>query len=867
MPAVKSGLFYIGIVILAFVFGNVRGQVAAEKSALKNMQKLKWGSAKSRLDKSLTKDSLSAGIDYMLAQYFFSQANPAFNIDSAYFFTNKTLADFGHADAKEVGRLQKIPLDSAIIVQLRERIDSAAFEQAKTINTEKAYSHFLEHFTSSKDQPRAIELRYEAAYIDALKENTYQAFAYYLEKYPQTSRVKEANAKYELLLYEEKTKDKRLKSYRTFVKEYPESSYRAVSEKFIFQMSTGSGSIQSFRDFLTNYPASSSAPHARNILFHIYKENDLAADEEPLLKNDSLMNILKLSKDYLVPFLAGDKFGFMDNQGNKIIEPNVAEIDDNYLCGAIAEDILHLGNKLVARNNAVVYEGNIGEVNELGFGFLEITDDKCVRVIHKSGHVFGDTCILSVKIIAGKFLAMQKEKGWLLYTLTYLQIPIGEWDDVKEIHGNIALKKNNKWSLTKPELIAAVIDHEEFKSIGPFDEAEPWQGNLIWIKSGESEGLLDLQLNFKMPLVQQQLKQGFYGIKSIAKSQVRWLDMSANEIGSFQGMSSSKPWVAVKNSNQWKLLDKVGSKYQSRNYDTIQFTGVFACGTRNDSLIIHFNPSKALVFNRVPYGFITSKDSTSFLWIEEGDKKAVYDASGKKLFSSVFDKIAYNEHGVFIINKKEKKGLIKSDGNLLLPIEFDAIGDITGSWIPLLKSSKFGLYDLTLKKEIKPTYDKNLKRYNDKFVVAFKGGVCGFITLDNKPQGKFEYDEILFWNDTTALVKQGFQWMLIDIQTREVLFDKIKDYKMVTDTEQEKIAILHKENAYGVISNKKGVIIPATFTDIINIGTREEPLYFTEKNVEEASIFVVIYYDETGKLIHRQAFDEDEYERIYCSNN
>lgn len=777
------------------------------------------------------------------------------------------MADFGQADAKELGRLQKIPLDSAIIIRLRDRIDSAAFDRAKTINTEKAYSYFLEYFTTSKDHPRAIELRYEAAYIDALKENTYQAFAYYLAKYPETSRAKEAKAKYERLLYEEKTKDKRLRSYRTFVKEYPESSYRAVTETHIFQMSTGSGSTQSFRDFLTSYPMSTSAPRARDILFHIYKENDLAIDEEPLLKNDSLIHIEKLSKDYLVPFLAGDKFGFMDNQGNKMIEPSVSEIDDDYLCGAITEDILRLGNKLVARNNAVVYEGSIDEVNDLGFGFLEIVDDRCIKVIHKSGRVLADTCVLGAKIIAGKFLAVRQEKGWSLYTLAYLQIPIGEWDDVKELNGNIVLKKNNKWSLTKPELIAAVIDHEEFKSIGPFDVAEPWKGNLIRVKSGASEGLLDSQLSFKMSLEQQQLAAGFYGIKSTSNSKVRWLDMSANEIGSFEDLSSSIPWVAVKNSGQWRLIDKASSNYLSRNYDTIQFTGVFACGIRNDSLTIHFNPTKSLVFNRVPYGFITSKDSTSFLWIEEGDKKAIYDASGKKLFSFAFDKIAYNEQGVFILNKKEKKGLIKSDGNLLLSVEYDAIGDITGSWIPLLKNSKFGLYDLVLRKEIKPMYDKNLKRYNDKYVVAFKGGVCGLIALDNKPQVKFEYDEILYWSDTTALVKHGFQWMLIDIESRSVLLDKIKDYKMVSDTRSEKIAIIHQENAYGVISSKKGVIIPATFTDIVNIGTREEPLYFTEKNVEEASIFVVIYYDETGKLIHRQAFDEEEYERIYCSNN
>jgi hypothetical protein len=58
-----------------------------------------------------------------------------------------------------------------------------------------------------------------------------------------------------------------------------------------------------------------------------------------------------------------------------------------------------------------------------------------------------------------------------------------------------------------------------------------------------------------------------------------------------------------------------------------------------------------------------------------------------------------------------------------------------------------------------------------------------------------------------------------------------------------------------------------TFTDIINLGSKDDPLYFTEKHVEEASIFVVIYYDRNGKLIRRQAYEPEEYEKIYCSNN
>jgi hypothetical protein len=45
------------------------------------------------------------------------------------------------------------------------------------------------------------------------------------------------------------------------------------------------------------------------------------------------------------------------------------------------------------------------------------------------------------------------------------------------------------------------------------------------------------------------------------------------------------------------------------------------------------------------------------------------------------------------------------------------------------------------------------------------------------------------------------------------------------------------------------------------------PLYFTEKQVEEAGIYVVIYYDKDGRQLRKQVFETDEYEKIYCTRN
>jgi hypothetical protein len=181
---------------------------------------------------------------------------------------------------------------------------------------------------------------------------------------------------------------------------------------------------------------------------------------------------------------------------------------------------------------------------------------------------------------------------------------------------------------------------------------------------------------------------------------------------------------------------------------------------------------------------------------------------------------------------------------------------------------KFGLYNIALQKLIKPQYDKNLIPYAEDFIAAYESGHYGFIDWEGESATAFEFEEIRYWNDTTALVKKDQRWMLFAMKTWKSIEGDIRDVKMISDTPDEKLAIVKQGEAYGVLSNRKGVVIPLTFTDLVNIGSSEEPLYFTEKHVSEASIFVVIYYDRNGRLLRREIYEEaDDYEKIYCPNN
>jgi hypothetical protein len=114
------------------------------------------------------------------------------------------------------------------------------------------------------------------------------------------------------------------------------------------------------------------------------------------------------------------------------------------------------------------------------------------------------------------------------------------------------------------------------------------------------------------------------------------------------------------------------------------------------------------------------------------------------------------------------------------------------------------------------------------------------------------------------LAKKDSHWILYEIKTGKVLLDKIKDYRLVANVEGEKLAIIYQGTDHGVIHSRRGIIIPIAYSDIVNVGSAAKPLFFTEKHLEEASVFVVIYYDNNGQILRKEMYDQEAYDRIYC---
>jgi hypothetical protein len=855
--------FKIGLIVLIFSWTPVLGQFNSLHQAEKKMEQGKWGNAYQILTKALGKDSLNVQAELMMSGWFLNQNNPGKNIDSAYQHNLKALHAFQKASDKQKEKLKHDQTDSASIVQLRKKIDSTAFESAKQINTEQSYQDFIQKFQFSKDRPVAFELRDEVAFVNVLRQNSYIAFDDYLKLYPKSHRAKEAKERYEKLLFESKTRDKKLKSYLAFVTEFPLSPYRLLADKNIFEIATSDGTPDSFISFITNYRQNSLLAHARDILFYI--DNEHHEKNAELWMTDSLKKIEEINKLNWVPVYKNKKYGFMDSQGTETFAPQFDAIKEEYKCSLVIDDILITSDGLFSRGGIRLADKTF-VVKDLGFGFLKIGDSSCLKVLHKSGAWVIENCVQDAWVMSGRFLII-KINGLLgLYTLTGRELWPAQWNSIDMMEGVVVLDRAGKKTLCLPSQLAMAADGNPLPENFVFDNVRSLGDDRLLVSNGMLEGVINSNFEFIVPLSRQSLFQMPFGLARKINDQFIFSNLTPElENTTWEDYRFYRQWLVLRNGNDSRLVDIHSKKIIESNPDSVWFANGLAFASDGDSLHVHINSAtRSTLAKNAKLSFVKSADSIRYFFSELKSKKTVFSIeTGKKIFVTDYDQIESITPDKFLVIKQNKKGLLDKKGKLILQAEYDALL-LNKNQLSLLKEKKFGIYDLASGKLIKPIYERNLSLLDSSTLIAFKSDHYGLINWDNTPLTAFEFSEIIPWKENVVWVKKDFEWGLFDFATSNYLLKNIKAFHVIAERQEEKLAMVQQDNYFGILSNIHGVVIPISFSLISNLGSKDEPFYFTTKEVEEAGIVVVLYYNSEGKLLRKQVYEDEEYAHIIC---
>lgn len=872
MAGARSFGFLLSLTLLVLSCGIVSKD--PERAAVSHIAEKKWSAVESDLRGAFRKDTLNAEAKFIYAQYFLSEGNPLFNADSSALYTRRALMALSQSSPKQKERLQKLSIDSASLVSFQSRVDSAAFEQARQKNTVQAYESFINHYPDAIQYSEAMELRDEVAYVDALRTNSPEAYKQYAESYPASRRLNEARERYEQLIFKEKTTSGTIADYRSFLDEFPESTYRETAEQFIFEVSTSSGLIDDYLEFINQYPKGSQSSKARNIVYYLLREANIKRPAS--IDSDSLRMLDERNKGYWVPFYKNGLYGFMNDEGVEVMTPQFESIDSTYLCGEVTNDFLVTSSGVYGRSGALLLKKTPTRAEDMGNGFLSIIDGECHTVVHQSGFQVGENCVEDARIVADQFIALKKKEAWNVYAFNAKQLLPSAYEDITAVDKVIVLKRYGKKIVVRASQIAAVSAAKPLDESHVFDEVRAWGEGNLWVKNGVLEGVIGQDLQFVIPLERQVLVKTSFGFtrKKDSKLQVTGI-LPALETTSYDEVHDYGDWLELIANGRSTLYKVSAKKVVASNLDSVWMKNRVAFGAKNDSLYVYAGASRLASFEKsAPVTFIKGSDSVVYFWVpEKKNNKVVFEASrGKKLFAAEFEDIEVisAKQDLFVFTRKNKKnvlkkGIFRRDGKIAQPAEYDAIIPSSGGFLSLLKEKKFGLYDTRTQKLIKPEYERNVLPYAGNYFIAYKGGY-GLITVAETPVTDFDYEEIRYWNDTAAWVKKNFSWSILSIKDKNLRLTRIRSFQDIKDNGGEKIVRVQQDNYFGIVSNKKGLLISPTFTEILNIGSDEKPFYFTEKRVEEAGIYVVIYYNSQGKLVRKQVYEEEEYEKIYCEN-
>lgn len=856
------------------------------KRSAKHLEKENFAKVDKLLHKSLEKDSINPGANYLYSLLYNQKDYANNSLDSAYNFVNEALYNYAIADGKKLKKLHRLDIDSLTLTTHKTFLDSLAFERAQIADDIAGYNYFIDRHPAAIQVPAAISRRNDIAFADAREINTYESYRQFMDTYPDAEQLKDATELYDILLFEGKTRDKKLESYIAFLENYPKTPYRAEAEKHIFEISTAGNTIESYHNFIKDFPDSRFAKKAVDFMFHTFRQHDSAQHFFRAFPDfptrDSLQAAVDLATNAVFPIYGGENFGFMNSFGEILISPAYETVPPDYLCGGIAEDFLLIpseGNgQILSKKGEIIYEGGFENAEDIGFGLIRIENGGKFGVVHKAGHLIMPLQYEHVALINNKFILYNQQGLLGLLALNGRNILEPEYQDIYALEEFIILQKDNKLGVTNAEKLVQKVNQVPLKPDFIYDEVELIEADLLHAFQGEQETVLDENLNRVFPLGNQNIYPVKYGwlVEKDSSFMIYNDDLLPLANQRYKAALFNKNWLGLKKSEHWGIMGQEGAIFPEFIYDSLQLISEnFALLFQRDSTFALFsNGSKVdiseydhhvqLLRPRSGAAFNDSIPSEFLLASNQSGYKRIYNNVGQEIISGFYTQVdALSPHHL-VIEKNNRKGLINESGESLLPIRYNGIANYNNGYLSTLSGTKFGIFNDKKEIDIAPGYDVILQPYNDSLLIVSKRKKFGIIDRSNKTFLPFEYDEVRYWTDSLALAKGGGEWKLINFYKNEPVYEGIENYKVISNNAGEIVITFYKGKQYGLLSNKKGEVLAPSYQDIFNIGTVAQPVYFAEKAVEEADMYVAIYFDDMGNTLRSQAFSADEFEKIIC---
>lgn len=877
----------LGIIICLIALVGANAYADRVTNAYKQLQKGRYDKVKSLLDRAIGKQAINAGANYVYALYFLTKENPAYQVDSSYTRILLSLSHYAQIEKDDSTTWAKVGITITSIERHRRKVEKVAFEIAKQKNTIEDLQAYINRFTTAKEIKEATKLRNQLAWNNAQGEHTIGSYQSFIKTYPEATQVTEAQKRIDYFVYKAETSPATLRNLEEFLDNNAQSVYRDSAINKVFDLVSVNHKEATYKWFIKKHANSMAAKRAGDWLMSMYQNEGRLREFHDQFANYHQINyvqqLLPVDSLQYFPILEAGKYGFIDQAGQLRIPIKYEQIDKDYLCESIQDRFV-----MVKQNNLTGVVDKLGKsLIPVHYDQIEVLTDGIFKVVkngmsgayHQSGFEILPVVYDKIELLNQYFLKVRRNGMWGVATFNGKLIVDCNFSEIgRRANSFVLFRKDSRYALVKNNQIFDQFIKQQFSLQLKYDEVD-WIGDAyIKVTDQQKQGVVDTSGHLVLPPQFAAIKNLTIGWAARTSDTTQWqlYTRKGKQVvaDTFEQVSAHAKFFVAKKKGKWGTIDSVGTELEPFKRDSLIFIGDILLTFKGKQVLANIKGKEKPV-NLSPYKYIRGEkgnypQASPFVYVETRyRKKGLYNQKGKKMLSAVYDDILILADDLFSVKRFGKYGLVDTNRKVVLPIRYQGISSLKGGYQGLLLNRKFGLYHYKRKIKLEPRYSALPRPYSqsdsNRLFVVRKGGGFGLVDDKGREMVATKYQKVEYWTDNVALLKNDEgNWFLYNFNTRQRLKTKEFSQLQYFKKDKDEIIALVSKGKYGILSNKRGLLIPMEYDLIYNLGSRETPMFFAERQYAGGKSFVVSYINHQQKVIWNKIMQEADYHKILC---
>ena len=372
-------------------------------------------------------------------------------------------------------------------------------------------------------------------------------------------------------------------------------------------------------------------------------------------------------------------------------------------------------------------------------------------------------------------------------------------------YGLAVVKKDSKYGAVniQGELVVPI----EYDKISGF-----FINNNVTLSRAEKDGkwgVIDNKNNIVIPFIYETMY--YYSDKLFAvEMNNKWgfIDIEGRVIIPFeykQVWSFNNGVAIAQIDNKWGFIDKENKSVVPFIYDYASWFNDNYIKVRMDKLYYIVDTSGGKIDNK-NYESFDLIDYDYEYWeryrVEVNKKYGMIDNNANVILPCEYDWIGDYNNGRIKITKDKKSGVVDINGNIIIPIIYDNLYFSDNKRIEIEMNGKWGFIDWEGKLISAPEYD-DIKNGGEDLYLVKKNKKWGFVNSDNEVIISFVYEDAKRFSEDLAAVKMNGKWGFIDKNNKTVIPFIYKEAKGFN----EGLAAVKKDKKWGYIDKENKTII------------------------------------------------------------